>query len=90
MIDFQPIRDAALTPHDLSGLLGISRVTCSKWLNGHSQPHRLLEEDVLRVIDDVRKAVEADRLPVPFTVTRRERRHYIQTAISEVRTSTVA
>lgn len=90
MIDFTPIWDAKLGPEDLRKLCVVSRVTCSNWLNGHSQPHSLLTARVTKVVDDVRAAVDAGLLPVPFHITRRERAFYIQNAIEQAQADTAS
>lgn len=81
MIDFTPVREAGLTPADLSKLVRVNRVSASQWMNNHKQPHHLLTDRVTEVIDAIIKAVEAGRLPVPHDVVRRERHLYIQRAI---------
>jgi hypothetical protein len=85
MIDFQPVHDARLKPEDLRKLVSVSRVTCSQWLNGHSQPHHLLTDRVVKVIDGIKAALEAGLLPVPFHVVRRERGFYIENAIEKAK-----
>lgn len=85
MIDFTPVKEARLGPEDLRRLCDVSRVTCSNWLNGHAQPHRLLTGRVQKVVDDVQAAIDADLLPVPFHVLQRERALYIANAIEKVR-----
>lgn len=82
-IDFSPIREAQLGPTDLAQLVGVSRVAASLWLNGHSAPIHLIHEKVARVVDEVQAAVNAGLLPVPHHVTRRERGHYIRTALTQ-------
>lgn len=90
MIDFTPVKNARLGPEDFRKLCGVTRVTCSNWLNGHAQPHHLLTDKVAKVVDDVRLAVEAGLLPVPFNVVRRERALYIQSALAGLKTRNTA
>lgn len=81
MIDFAPVHAARLKPGDLCKLVGVGRVACSMWLNDHCQPHHLLTEKVQKVVDAIQAAVDAGSLPVPYSVTRRERAYYIREAI---------
>jgi DNA-binding XRE family transcriptional regulator len=83
VIDFTPVKNASLRPHDLAQLVGVSRVTCSMWLNGHGQPHYLLTDKVQKIVDAVDRAVSAGLLPVPHSVMRRERGYYIKTAVEQ-------
>ena len=79
---FEPVIAAKLRPCDLSKLLGVSRVTCSLWLNGRSNPHRLLAGRVKRLLDIVGLCVQNGTLPVSRDVHRRERAHHIQTVLA--------
>lgn len=80
---FEIAKDARLQPHDLAKLLKINRITVSMWFNGHSNPHRLLEQRVEKLLDAIKASVEAGELPVPHDITRRERGHYIQTVLGK-------
>lgn len=83
MVDFDPAIQARLGPSDLSKLLGVSRVTCSSWLNGHAQPHNLLTDRVAALLDNITQALEAGDLPVPYKIPRRERGLYIETVLAK-------
>lgn len=82
-LDLELLRLAKLTPVDISRCVGVSRVTASLWVNSRTQPHSLIREKVDRFIDAVRQAVQAERLPVPYSVTRRERGHYLRSVLAE-------
>lgn len=83
MIDFKPVHDARLKPNDLCKLVGVGRVTCSMWLNNHSQPHHLLTDKVTGIVAAIKKAVDDGLLPVPFNVERRQRAYYIAEAVAK-------
>lgn len=87
MVDFTPVRHARLGPEDLRKLVGVNRATCSMWMNGHAQPHHLLTERVQKVVDDIQAALDAELLPVPFHIVRRERAFYIENALKKARAS---
>ena len=78
---FDTAKAAKLQPHDLAKLLKVSRVTVSAWYNGHTNPHRLLADRVAKMLDAIAAAVKGGALPVPHDVPRRERGHYIATAL---------
>jgi hypothetical protein len=84
VIDFTPVHNAGLGPSDLAHLVGVGRVTCSYWLNGHKQPHYLHHAKVQHVVDDVARATKSGLLPVPMSTMRRERAHYIRQALDKV------
>lgn len=76
---FTVIRDVAkLRPADFATLLGVSRVTCSLWFNGHANPHRLLRAKVDRLLAAGAAAVQDAQLPVPSNIERRNRTNYIK------------
>jgi hypothetical protein len=83
-IDFTPVLNAALKPSDLAMLVGVGRVSCSYWLNGHKQPHYLHHEKVKALVDDIARATQSGLLPVPINTMRRERAHYIRQALAKV------
>ena len=83
-MDFSILEVARLGPSDLAKILKVNRVTVSQWVNGHSQPHSLLEDRVKAVLVDVAQAVSTGKLPVPYSVPRRMRGHYIKTALEPV------
>lgn len=80
-MDFSILSVARMGPSDLAKVLGVNRVTVSQWVNGHSEPHSMISDRVQATLDDVRQAVSAGKLPVPYTVSRRMRGHYIKTAL---------
>lgn len=75
------LKQAGLTPAELSQLLKVSRVTASLWLNGHARPHHLLEERVERLLDVVEEAMAARELPLSIDIPRRERRVHLRRII---------
>lgn len=81
-MDLQPFRDAKLGPTDLAKLLPTKRVSISNWMNGHSVPHHLVAPQVHRLLDTVKRAVDAGELPVPRNVPRRERWYYVQQVLA--------
>lgn len=83
VIDFKPVIDADLKPSDLARLVGVGRVSCSYWLNGHKQPHYLHHDKVKGIVDAIAKATEGGLLPVPINTMRRERAHYIRQALAK-------
>jgi len=82
-IDFAPVKAADLKPSDLAMLVGVGRVSCSYWLNGHKQPHTLHHAKVRRIVDAIAKATQSGLLPVPINTMRRERAHYIRQAVAK-------
>jgi DNA-binding XRE family transcriptional regulator len=85
---FEVAKAAKLQPSDLAKLLKVNRITVSMWYNGHSNPHRLLHEQVRNLLDRIDTAVQSGALPVPRDVSRRERSHYIQQALAGPQDST--
>lgn len=83
-IDFAPVRRAQIKPSDLSRLIGVGRVTCSYWINGHQQPHYLHRAKVKALVDAIAAATESGQFPIPLEVMRRERAHYIRRTLRQV------
>lgn len=77
----ETFKEAKLLPHEVAKALGVSRVAVSGWYNGHSNPHHLHAAKVQNLVDAVREAIDSGSLPVPHDVVRRERWHYISTAL---------
>lgn len=80
-------REAKLASRHIAKLLGVSRVTASLWLNGHSNPHVLLQEKVKQLAEAVSKATENGKLPIPIGVSKSEEVKYLDAIISEIKTS---
>lgn len=80
-------REARLASRHIARLLGVSRVTASLWLNGHSNPHVLLHEKVMQLAEAVSKMTDEGKLPIPFGVSKSEEVKYIDAIISEIKTS---
>jgi predicted transcriptional regulator len=79
----ETFKEAKLLPHEVAHVLGISRVTVSMWYNGHTKPHRLHEDKVQKLVDDVKQAMESAALPVPSGVARRDRLDYIGSTLKQ-------
>lgn len=80
---FDICKQAKLRPDDLAKLLKVSRTTVSLWFNGHTKPHHLLVRRVERVVAAITAAYEAQELPVPYDVNRRERGLYIANTVKK-------
>lgn len=62
---FKNVKKAKIRPSDLAWLLGVSRPTCSMWMNGRAQPHALHVKKVQTLISAIDMALAANKLPVP-------------------------
>ena len=82
-MDFRILKKAGLKPADFSKLIKVHRVTVSLWVNGHNNPPSLLGNRVTKMLDAVKRAVDAGALPLSFDVPRRERALHIQRAVSK-------
>lgn len=67
---FEKIKEAGLTPDHVAKIVGVSRVTASRWLNGHFGVHRLLNAKVQRLLDAVERGLQAGDFPLPPDVPR--------------------
>lgn len=83
MFDRHLLRYAGVTRKHLMILLNISGVTASKWLNGHTQPHDLIQDRVNRLLGVVKTLADEGRLPAPPGLGREER--YVHT-LNQIRT----
>jgi hypothetical protein len=62
--DIELFRQASLTPADVADLLNVSRVTGSRWLNGHFQPHALIRDRVSDLAGRVKNLLDNGSLPL--------------------------
>lgn len=70
---FEVLKAAEITPSTIARLLNISRVAVSLWMNGHSQPHRLIERRVNKLLTAIQAAVDAEELPLSEDIPRKNR-----------------
>lgn len=70
---FDILETAGLKPSNVAKLLNVSRVAVSLWMNGHSEPHRLIQRRVDRLLSAVKAAVKAGDLPLSDDVPRKNR-----------------
>jgi DNA-binding XRE family transcriptional regulator len=68
---------SGITHEDFGDLVGVSRQTVCKWVNGRSEPSHLITSKVESVLGYISGAVRAGKLPMQLPDTRdavRERR----------------
>ena len=63
-MNFELVTQAGLTQGEFAGLCGVDRVTINLWMNGHRQPHRLLDDRVRGVLSVLAYAIDNGFLPV--------------------------
>lgn len=78
---FDILKKAHVLPADIARILNINRVTASNWVNGHSEPHSLLQRRVDRILTAVAHAIKVGTLPVSEDVPRRNRHAEVAKAI---------
>jgi hypothetical protein len=74
---------ARLNPRHLSAILGVNRVTASRWLHGKAMPHHLWSDRVAAFIAAVDRALEAGKLPLPPDMERQAELDYLRGLIRE-------
>jgi hypothetical protein len=83
----ETFREAGLGARHISKLAGVSRVTASLWLNGHCNPHVLLQEKVNLLAEIIDAALASGKLPMPQGVSKSEEVKIIDDLFSEIKTS---
>ncbi len=83
MSKFESLKTAGITPGVLAKLVDVSRVTASQWMNGHANPHRLLDNRVNELLKRVDSAVARGLLPLASYPGRRQLYAAIQDALSK-------
>lgn len=86
----QPIdvfKKAKLRPKHVAPMVGVSRVTASLWLNGHSYPHHLIAGKVANLAQLVSKAMDDGKLPIPDSVSKSDEVKYLEVTLSERKTA---
>lgn len=72
ILDYKLIKAAGLTKADVARVYGVSRQTVHNWFDGNNV-HALIETKVVKITAAVKKAVDAEALPIelPKDVTAR-------------------
>ena len=83
MLDRKTLLDAGVMPRHITRVIGVSRVTASKWLNGKAQPDPLREPLVEKFTNAVRQAMKDNVLPVSKMLPYSEREVRTIAAIME-------
>lgn len=64
-MDFSVIARAGLRQKDFADLVGVSRLTVVKWVNGQSRPNRFVAPRAKRVLLEIEQALVEGKLPLP-------------------------
>jgi transcriptional regulator with XRE-family HTH domain len=64
-MDFSIIAKAGLSQTDFSKIIGVSRVSVSKWVTGKAKPHQLHTKRITQLVTAIQMATEAGDLPLP-------------------------
>lgn len=59
------VRNAGITVDELAHLAGVSRTTASKWINGRSAPHYLIQDRVEAMLARLHARIISKHLPLP-------------------------
>lgn len=68
MSAIETLKEAGLRVTEVSQLMRVSRPTVSNWYRGAHDPHSLVERPLNKLVDAVKRAMEAGELPLPPTV----------------------
>ena len=75
--DVELCNEAGLTPSDIAPLLGVSRITVSRWFHDHTTPHYLLEDRVSAFMQKIKNALDCGNLPTLSTTKSSARKTYL-------------
>jgi DNA-binding XRE family transcriptional regulator len=64
-MDFSIVAKAGLNQSDFSKVIGVSRVSVSKWITGKAKPHHLHSRRISQLVTAIQMATEAGDLPLP-------------------------
>lgn len=82
-VDFKKLAKLGIKPHHFVEALGISRVTASKWFNGHTSPHVLLLYRLGIFEEAIKSAIKAKDLPAPVYLPPRERAAHVNAILKK-------
>lgn len=74
---------ARIKPHMLAAAMVVGRVTASRWINGHTKPHRYLAERAQALQHAVEQALARGDLPVRSGLTPAQEREHFRAAIGD-------
>lgn len=83
MSDYNAIRRAKLTVTEFAKIAGVSRVTVSLWVNGHTTPHALHADRIKSIVRAVGQAVRAKELPLPADLVIKDRVVHVRKLLSK-------
>lgn len=66
-----------LQPGEIAHMAGVSRVTASRWMNGHSTPTRFLSSHLTELAERIDLAREEGALPLPQGLAPAERKRLL-------------
>lgn len=81
-MSFDVVKTAGLTVTDFAKIAGVSRVTASLWINGHSAPHALHASKIARLLKALTKAIKSRQLPAPGGMSRTSYVRYVKSVLS--------
>jgi len=64
-MDFTIVTKAGISQSDFAKIIGVSRVSVSKWMTGKAAPHHLHAKRIGQLVTAVHMATEAGDLPLP-------------------------
>jgi len=65
--------DAGIRTTEIAALLGVHRVSVSRWINEKLQPNKFLRPAIIDLLSRVEQAVKDGSLPLPEGVRGKER-----------------
>lgn len=84
---FAIVRKAKLKTRHIEKICKVSRITASRWMNGHAEPHPQILARVQGFLALVERAVEEGRLPFPVNLLRQDEMNYLRRLFREYRDS---
>lgn len=81
MFDILKKDQANIGVGNFAKIAGVSRVTASLWINGHTKPHMLHADKIAVILASIKLALDKGLLPIPLNVVRKERFDKTKSAI---------
>jgi HAMP domain-containing protein len=72
-MDFRLLIKAGISQGEFGKLVSASRVMVNYWIHGKSEPLPVVRDRIEVLLERIAQAVDADVLPLPITVARRDR-----------------
>lgn len=82
-MDFEIVTRAGLSQSEFGQLIGVSRLTAHNYMTGKTEPHKMIQGRVTKVVDLLTKLVVRGTLPTTISPRDRDARGRMMTKLTK-------